>query len=277
MTVVLGVMLSACASLADRQAAGPQLTQAAGWQWGVLSAGPFDVAVARSPVTDGAVLTVYLEGDGFAFVHPHQPSIDPTPTDPVALRLALAHPAHEAVAWLGRPCQYTMPDHGRNCDVRYWTNRRYAPEVIGSLAVALDKLKEQTKASRLVLVGYSGGGALAVLLAAQRADVDAVITVVADLDLGYWTARDGLSPLTGSVDPASVAPLLGHLPQYHLTGGKDKTVGTDVAESFVRHLPVGTPVVIHEVPNFTHGCCWQQDWKSLMQDARRQVANVDKN
>lgn len=211
-------------------------------------------------------LVVYLEGDGFAYVRPRQPSVDPTPTDPVALRLALSDPSSATVTWIGRPCQYTLPDHGRNCRTVYWTGSRYAPEVLDSVGNAIDILKQRSGAKKLVLVGYSGGGAVAALLAARRVDVKTLVTVVADLDLGYWTRRDGLTPLSGSLDPVDVAPSLGTLPQTHFTGGQDKTVGTDVVRSFIKHLPAGTPVRLVEIPDYTHTCCWSRDWPSLVKN-----------
>lgn len=257
---LLMATLSACAS--SRQSAGPEIAGAAGWRWESLSAGRFDLASASLPNVKSQTLVVYLEGDGFAYVSAHQPSMDPTPTDPLALRLALRHSGTEAVAWLGRPCQYAVPSHKRNCDVRYWTSHRYAPEAVDSLSAAIDQLKQRTQASRVILVGYSGGGAMAVLLAARRADVAGVATIVANLDLGYWTRRDGLSPLTGSLDPADVAQQLGRMPQIHFAGGADKTVGPDVTQSFISHLPPGAPARIVVREGYTHICCWADDWSS---------------
>jgi dienelactone hydrolase len=264
--VLLAALLPACAS--TRRERGPELAGSAGWRWEILQAGAFDLAAASAPGRSGETLVAYLEGDGLAYVYAEQPAIDPTPTDPVALRLALADPGHDAVAWLGRPCQYTLPGHGRNCGTDYWTSRRYAPEVVDSIGAAIDALKEKVGARRLVPVGYSGGGALAALLAARRADVAEVITVAADLDLAYWTARAGLAPLRGSLDPALVADRLGAIPQIHFTGGEDHRVGTDVVRSFMRRLPPATPARLVEIAGFDHACCWVRDWPSLIERAR---------
>jgi len=197
-------------------------------------------------------------------VHPREPAADPTPTDPIALRLALADPGPAAVAWLARPCQYTLPDHGRNCAAAFWTARRYAPEILDSMATAIAALKARAAARRLVLVGYSGGGNIALLLAARRSDVAAVVTVAANPDLAYWTARDALSPLTGSLDPAQAAAALGDIPQLHLTGGQDRTTGTDVVRSYMRRLPPGADARLVEIADFTHDCCWARDWPALL-------------
>jgi len=265
---LLRLVLLSCAlctaCTASRRAEGPALAHSAGWSWDILPAGMFDLAAAASPHTGTGTLVVYLEGDGLAYVHPRQPALDPTPTDPVALRLALADPGQTAVAWLGRPCQYTLPDHGRNCEVAFWTTHRYAPEIVDSMTRGIDALKARSGAGRLVLVGYSGGGALAVLLAARRPDVAEIVTVAADLDLGYWTARDGLSPLAGSLDPAQSAAAVGAIPQIHFTGGRDQTVGTDVVRSFMRRLPPGARARLVEIPDFNHDCCWARDWPALV-------------
>jgi len=54
---------------------------------------------------------------------------------------------------------------------------RFAPEVINSFSRAIDTLKEKSGAKYVELVGYSGGGAIAVLVAAGRSDVVGVRTV----------------------------------------------------------------------------------------------------
>lgn len=255
--LALLLLLGACARTAD----GPGIAAQGGWHWRTIPAGTFTLATASNPQASSDTLTVYIEGDGFAYVHADQPSNDPTPTDPVALRLAMADPAaaKHPVAWIARPCQYVM---SAACQTDYWTTGRFAPEAIDSLNQGVDALKAAAGAKRLYLVGYSGGGAVAVLLAARRQDVAGIVTVAGLLDVGYWTSRDGYTPLTG-LDPASVAGQLGHLPQVHFSGSDDHTVGTDVTQSFTARLPAGTPATIKEIPDFTHSCCWADHWPEL--------------
>jgi len=262
-TVAGLILLSACAS--PRQEAS-SLIQQANWHWESVPTDRFDVATARARERQGSILWVYIEGDGFAYVEPTLPSEDPTPHDPVALKLALAYPATVPAAYVARPCQYLDANH-RDCAQRYWTTARYAPEVIDSTNDTIEYLKNQAHATRLILVGYSGGGAVAVLAASQRHDVAAIITVAADLDIGYWTKREKLSPLDGSLDPVIVAQKISSIPQIHFTGGRDDNVGTDVAKSFVSHMPEGSPVRIEEIPDFDHGCCWAANWRRLMTSA----------
>ena len=53
----------------------------------------------------GHPLTIYIEGDGQAWLTRTQPSLNPTPRNPLALRLA-ALDKSENVVYLARPCQY---------------------------------------------------------------------------------------------------------------------------------------------------------------------------
>lgn len=265
LAIALLALLAGCAtSLDNRHNEGPDLAAHAGWSWQVIPAGMFTLATASRPTQIGETLTVYIEGDGFAYVRPTQPSSDPTPTDPLALRLAIADHSSHPVAWLGRPCQYTPSP---SCSTAYWTTARFAPEVVESLNAALDTLKQRMGATHLILVGYSGGGGLAVLLSARRSDVAGIVTVAGLLDVGYWVNRDGYTPLFGSLDPADVASQLGSMPQVHFTGADDSTIGTDVARAFMARLPAGNKARLIEVPDFTHACCWAVRWPELQRKA----------
>ncbi|ASG24961.1 alpha/beta hydrolase family protein [Nitrospirillum viridazoti] len=265
MALVLAGGLAACSGIHGRQERGPTLAQGGGWRWDYLSAGSFDLATAVKPYAPGPggdVLTVYIEGDGLAYLSAREPSQDPTPTDPLALRLAMGHPGTGPVAYLARPCQYVMETRPRNCQVGYWTKARLAPEVVDSASLALDRLKADARAQRLVLVGYSGGGGLAAVLAERRADVAGLVSVSGNLDFGLWTKMLDLTPLSQSVDPVADAAKLAGRPQVHFVGADDKVVDVAIAQSFVAHQP-GAQASIITVPGQDHGCCWAAAWATL--------------
>lgn len=264
-------LLQACAGLKDRSALRDTLVRDAAWESHIIATRQFDIAAASPARRTGNVLVAYLEGDGRAYLDASMVSVDPTPSDPISLRMALADSRHGPLVYLARPCQYTLPEHGRNCSNVYWTSHRYAPAIIDSIGQALDQEKQRAGASKLVLVGYSGGGALAVLLAQRRTDVAAIVTVAANLDLAYWISRDGLVALDGSIDPAADASSIGSLPQLHLAGADDKVVGPDVTRAFLQRMAGDIDGRMLVIPGFNHVCCWATQWSALLHrpDVRR--------
>ncbi|MFP4386937.1 MAG: alpha/beta hydrolase, partial [Alphaproteobacteria bacterium] len=54
-----------------------------------------------------APLSIYIEGDGLAWIKRTRPSGNPTPTNPVALRLAASDNISQNIIYIARPCQYT--------------------------------------------------------------------------------------------------------------------------------------------------------------------------
>jgi len=208
-------------------------------------------------------LSIYIEGDGFSWRTRSQPSDDPTPLDPLALRLALEHPGGNA-AYLARPCQFVDAQQA-DCAEHYWTNKRFAPEVIEATNQAIDALKTRFKAQRLVLVGYSGGAAVAALVAAQRSDVTMLVTVAGNLDHRAWTTHHHLQPLSGSLNPADAIGSLRKIKQWHYVGGRDQVVPPELGQAFAARFASKDRVAISVEPDFDHRCCWAESWPKLWQ------------
>lgn len=264
MGCVLG--LSACAqppTQTERQARADHLAADQAWVPHRLNSRPLAL-MAYIPQRPSAsdTLVVYIEGDGLAWYSATQVSSNPTPSDAVALRMALAHPGPEAVAYLARPCQFVSD---APCDARYWTDARFSEEVIASTSDALDHLLRQSASNRLVLVGYSGGGAVAALVAARRTDVAALITVAGNLDVQGWVQHHRLTPLRRSLDPVSALHALAHVPQLHWVGGKDRTVPATLTLDLARRLQGSVPMDVRVLADLDHGCCWAQEWPTLWQ------------
>ncbi len=197
-----------------------------------VAGGPFVLAGYRRITKAGAPASVYIEGDGFAWIDRYTVSPNPTPIDPVALRLA-ASDRQPNVIYLARPCQYVALEQQKSCGPQYWTNLRFAPEVINSYDAALNQLKKKTGVSGFDLVGFSGGGAIAALLAARRDDVKSLRTVAGNLDHVALNKAHKVSPLTGSLNAIDIASRLDHLPQTHVSGSDDTIVPPWVAEHFL--------------------------------------------
>jgi hypothetical protein len=260
--VMLAVALAACASLPapdDRATRAQEIAAQAGMTGHAMPAGPFTLQVYEHPGAGGPA-TVYIEGDGLAWMSRGKPSPDPTPTDPVALRLAAAQAATQPAAhivYIARPCQYVRtPACGRT----YWTDRRFAPVVIAAYGNVLNTIA----APGYNLVGFSGGGAVAALLAARRGDVLSLRTVAGNLDHATHSVLHGVSPLAGSLNPVDDAAALRAVPQRHFTGANDSNVPDAIYQSYARALGP-TPCLHHAVvPGATHEAGWVAAWPALL-------------
>ncbi|MDD1017076.1 alpha/beta hydrolase [Pseudomonas rubra] len=222
--LLVSALLCACQS---PYSALQQLAQQHGRHLETVPGQPFPLVLLAPEQPASKRLRVYLEGDGHAWATPSQPSLDPSPRNLLVARLAINDPTPNA--YLARPCQFVT---AAGCTTALWTDRRFAQEVVTSLSQALDRLKQRFGNREFELVGYSGGAALAVLLAGQRDDVTQLQTIAGNLDPGLWVRRKGLSPLDGSLDPMVYRTRLKSLPQRHLLGGRDTVITGDIAASF---------------------------------------------
>ncbi|MFN7122734.1 MAG: alpha/beta hydrolase [Hydrogenophaga sp.] len=271
--VLLALALVGCASLpdpAERRAAAQQLAQARGWQRLQLGGGAHALTAFGPPPmanTPGVerVLTVYIEGDGLAWLSTSRPSPDPTPVHPVALHLALAQPEGTAI-YLARPCQYQ--DRAGTCTPKDWTSARFSEAAVSATDQALDHLLRHHQAQGLHLVGYSGGAAIAALVAARRIDVRSLTTVAGNLDHARWTRLHGLTPLAGSLNPAGVSASLSGLAQWHLVGANDPVIPVVLAQGFLALQHVGGQGSLRVLAGFDHRCCWAEAWPRLWRETR---------
>lgn len=259
------LLLGGCVSVptvADRTANADKLAAAADWHRETLKLGDMAlVAYLPSRKLPSATLTVYIEGDGLAWIGSRRPSLNPTPISPLALQLALAQPEGNA-AYLARPCQYLENDP-LACEPRYWTDARFSEEVIAASNAAIDSLKHRFNATQLQLVGYSGGAAVAVLLAARRNDVTSLVTVAGNLDHRMWSEQHLLSPLTASLNPADARQELNSIEQLHLVGGRDATISPMISQQFIAGLPQPNVAQRKVMLDFDHQCCWVRNWPDL--------------
>lgn len=207
-------------------------------------------------------LHVYIEGDGRPWERIDRVSMDPTPTNPIALQLMSLDSAPSI--YLGRPCYFGLA-RSRGCSPLIWTHRRYSEEVVSSLAQALQKSIHGIAYDSISLIGYSGGGVLAVLLAERVKKTTAVVTIVANLDIDAWAAHNGYSPLEGSINPLLHTRLADDIAQLHLVGGKDNNVLAEIGRRFVQRQGVSSSrLVLFDYAD--HTCCWQQIWPEFLRE-----------
>ncbi|NOQ77433.1 MAG: hypothetical protein GQ475_06555, partial [Methylococcaceae bacterium] len=108
------------------------------------------------------VLHVYIDGDGTPWERKRWIADDPTARNSLILRLMKQD--KESSILLGRPCYYGLSDTSE-CDNKFWTSHRYSKQVVDSMAQALNSWLDQYDYKEIILIGYSGGGAIAILMA----------------------------------------------------------------------------------------------------------------
>lgn len=258
--LVVWLSLTGCTTT-GRLADADSIAASAGLARVRIPAEPFVLTAYLRIKDPAAPVTVYIEGDGLAWLSRSEPSPDPTPRSPLALRLAAADPAAN-VAYLARPCQYTPMAENPACAPAYWTGRRFAPEVIAATGRALDVIAARTTRREVHLIGYSGGGAVAVLAAADRRDVASIRTVAGNLDHAAVNRLHRVSPLAGSLNPIDAVPRVARIPQIHFSGDKDTVVPPFIAAGF-RAAAASPCVQTRTVAGASHADGWLERWPDL--------------
>lgn len=207
-------------------------------------------------------LHVYLEGDGSPWIRDRWVSADPTPRKPLMPRLMAQDP--ESSVYLGRPCYHGLADRSP-CNPEFWTYGRYSKRVVDSMVAALNVILNERRSTQLVLIGYSGGGTLAMLLAERFSQTWAVVTLAGNLDPQAWAAHHRYSPLWNSLNPTLRAPLPREIRQIHLIGGKDVVIPLELSISAVSRQQDPQVKII---ANYDHKCCWSELWPSILADLK---------
>lgn len=203
-------------------------------------------------------LHVYLDGDGTPWRTDTRIADDPASRNPLILEMMAKDPV--ASVLLGRPCYYGL-SMSPLCNESLWTSHRYAAEVVASMNAALQQWISSKKVNKLVLIGYSGGGVLATLLASRLKKTSNVVTIAANLDIEAWSRHHGYSAPAASLNPAKDAHIPVSVRQIHLAGLQDKNVPAGIIEAFSR---TQKNALYWPLPEYDHVCCWLDVWPDIM-------------
>ena len=114
----------------------------------------------------------------------------------------------------------------------------YTADYIGAVGSAIDALKNEYRANRVVLIGHSGGSAYAgVLLGSQPGIASDAILVSCPCNVPRWREQRGSGAWTRSQSPSSFAakiPLAVTL--VAITGAKDDNTPPQLAQDYVAGL-----------------------------------------
>ncbi len=203
-------------------------------------------------------LHVYFDGDGTPWKSNTRIADDPTARNPLILKM-MAKDAAPAVL-LGRPCYYGL-NLSHSCNNTLWTSNRYSETVVESMRSALDRWIAARNVEHVTLIGFSGGGTLATLLASDIKKLKTVVTIAANLDVKAWSEYHGYLLPKGSLNPIIDARIPAAVKQIHLAGLDDDNVPPWIIESFsdtqknALYLPQAET---------DHSCCWADIWPGIL-------------
>ena len=204
-------------------------------------------------------LWVFLEGDGQPWIDGgRRIARDPSPKIPMAFDLFTASSVPRA--YLGRACYFS---HAKDvgCNPSLWTSARYGKAAVASVVSALEKLVRENSTRSVILVGYSGGGTVAYLVAPRIPAVSAVVTISGNLDIDAWTREHHFVPLSESDNPATLSALDRRITQIAIVGGRDVNVPRSSLREFLNRQQ---PQEVWIYDDHDHACCWRRDWPSIL-------------
>lgn len=255
-----------------------KFAQNSGFKTSIIKTKEFELTSLIKKNTDATEikkLIVYIEGDGRSWIKKQILSKNPTPPYALGLRLAIQDPRSAnpdmTVVYLARPCQFTQhPPTPASCPAKYWSSDRFSELVIQNMNQAIDRLKENAqldKKHKIELIGYSGGAAIAILVAARRHDVDIIRTVAGDLNHEMMSEYHHTTPLPNCLNPINFTHKLQNIKQIHYIGAKDKIVPKYITQDYVNKFnnkknSQESIVTIISV-DATHQKGWEEKWRKL--------------
>ena len=208
-------------------------------------------------------LTIYIEGDGASWLFKTIPPRNPTPDKSLVVAMASSD-SNQYVLYLARPCQFIDLGIVKECDKSIWTDGRFGDQVITLLNQGIDEVLRLMPPLKLNLVGHSGGGTLATLIAAQRSDVNCLVTLASPLDISAWTNALAIAPLLKSKNPAEPNANLKQIRQTHYLGENDRIVTKESIGRY-RNFPPQTEFIT--VSGFDHQKFWLEHWPMLQRQS----------
>lgn len=205
----------------------------------------FSFAVWEKDIVAGKPLRIYIEGDG-----------NPTPRRAIGLELAERDPSQNVI-YVSRPCQYIR---NRECaNPAVWGSERFHEEIVNEMKELVEYLAIKYRTPSLELIGYDGGGTMALILATKM-PVARVITIGGILDTAVYAAEQNAGPING-LNPGDLKDALSRVEQIHYVGGRDTETTRRMAERFVARLKNPRSATVKVIPGATH-----TDWDGVVFD-----------
>ncbi len=254
------LLLSACISSIDaRIKEADKIASINGFKKKLVKAGDFVITTYQRLLDKDGPYVFYIEGDGSINRGRYAVADNPTPAEIMLLRLA-AFDVRPNVIYVARPCQYTPVELNPNCSQVYWTEKRIAEEVIESINIVINSISNGKSVS---LIGFSGGGGVAILVAARNKHIKDIITIAGNLDTDNFSKHHKVYALKESLNPINHAIKINNIPQLHLSGDKDTIVPNNIIQGYVK-ASLSNCIQQKTFYNVTHTKGWNKVWHEVL-------------
>lgn len=246
--LVLSVFLAACALRPEWQ----RLAREGGLESQWMDAGQFRLRILKNGIP-GEHLRIYIEGDGTPWIREDRVSVDPTPANPVLLRLI--HDADYPAVYLGRPC-YFGTSTSQACNERWWTFERYNKAVVDGMCEAANEIARQ--AGSVELIGFSGGAAITIRMTGCTDKLTRLTTIAGNLDPAAWTTHHNYSALIDDMSIDGLPP--SGVAEVHWQCRNDKNIPPGITDAYFEKRPTAVRYIVE---NCTHAGGWEQFWPGI--------------
>lgn len=196
----------------------------------IIKGGDFYITTFHDIKDTSKDYIVYIEGDGLITLNNKTPHNDPTPKNKLVLNLA-AEDKRYNIIYISRPCQYTPLELNDKCNnYEYWTSRRWSEETVLSMNEVIEKI---TRNGDVHLIGFSGGGGIAVLIASINKNIKSIVTIAGNLDHIKFNKIHKARQCKLSLNPIDYTDKIFNIPQIHIVGRKDTIISESIIDDFI--------------------------------------------
>ncbi|MFU7502820.1 MAG: alpha/beta hydrolase [Candidatus Tisiphia sp.] len=254
------LLLSSCASsIETRVKEAEKVASINKFEKKLVQAGDFVITTYQRVSDKDSPYVFYIEGDGSISIGHYAIADNPNPSRVMLFKLATLD-TRPNIVYIARPCQYTPVELNPNCNQAYWTDKRMAEEVIESTNIVINSINNGNPAN---LVGFSGGGGVAVLVAARNKHIKDIITIAGNLDIENFSKHHGIYTLKESLNPIDYAIKISNIPQLHLSGSKDAIVPSKIMHGYIKAS--SSDCTQQKIfPNITHIKGWDKVWQDVL-------------
>lgn len=190
-------------------------------------------------------LRIYIEGDASSRIFTKHGVV----SNPVAFKLA-EKDSYPNTVYLSRPCYYIDQEI---CQEIIWKEGRFMPEIVNEMKMVIERLRKRYRPTEIELIGYDGGGTMALLLATRIKNIPVkVVTIAGVLNTELYALYKDETLHPESLNPATELYMLSNIPQVHYIGGKDTEYPNSFSAEFIKKLPNPVSVQLKRIRGANH-------------------------